>query len=183
MQFDIPTLYVPYGPVGHPRARAYVDQISLDREQLEQAFVDWLLRRRIQSDIPGLFFDKERALGEQGYYVLPVKNGEVSDALLESLKPADIFVPRPAGQPGRKLADVAYLLPSYLDLANLELWTDHPECDHDMGLETWQTVFRTASGHLLSDTDSCQWNGPGTFFNVVTCTRCGARHAYPEQGS
>lgn len=181
MQFDIPTLYVPYGPIGHPQVRAYVEQAALNREEVEQNFRNYLERRRGQGDIPGCFYDERRPLETQGYYLLPVKNGEVPDTLMEFLPPADIFVPRQEGQPGRTLADVTHLLPSYVDLAVLEVWSDHPDCDHDMGLESWQCIFRTDTGHLLSAEEGYLWKGKGTYFHIVTCPRCGTQHAYPEQ--
>lgn len=180
MKLNIPTLYVPYGPVGHPKARFMMEHASFDQDRIPDKVRVVLYRSRIMSEQPGMFFDPDLTLEEQGYYLLPVNNGEVSDELVASLAPAPVFTPAPAGAPGRKLADFAHLLPDYLIPQPTAYAEGDPHCDHDFAPETWTVLYQTVTGRILSEEDALTERGDGAFLHTVSCTRCGHKLAFKE---
>ncbi|VTU43086.1 MULTISPECIES: hypothetical protein [unclassified Variovorax] len=162
MKIAIPRLYVGYGPVGHPKARTF--DFGFDKEDLGSALYRYLTHNAGQGLVPTVFFDEWLGLEKQGYYILEVVNGEIPDAVLEGLEAPAWFAPRPLGEPGRKLREFEKLLPSYVRPADVETWVEgDPACDHDFGLESYETVERGDQ-----------------FFDRMSCTRCGAVHAMPQ---
>lgn len=181
MKVPTPKLYVPYGPVGHPEAQFHMDFADISSSEAEGEFWSWLDRHSIQGDAPSMFFRDDLSLAEQGYYMLLVVGGEVSDELMAKLESPRIYTPVKEGEPGRKLEEFKAYLPSFTHLEDREVWEAGQEgCDHDIGLESWDVVYKTVDGKKYSMSESYGLDTPGEYYVTVTCSRCGAKHAYRE---
>ena len=181
MKIEIPQAFVPFGPVGHPQARPIMHLLGFSKEDVEGDLYRYLNRVCSQPDAPGMFYEERESFEEQGYFVVPVVNSEISDALLATLKPCALYVPAAAGAPGRKLEDVWRYLPNYLKQQDLEVWDEGNApagCDHDIGLESYDAVCKdNDTGEVVPEE---QWHENTTYFSTFRCTRCNALHAYRQ---
>jgi hypothetical protein len=182
MKIKLPNFFVPYGPVGHPAAQAFVSHLNEDLEELRGEFHSYLARASIQGNVPTLFFDEELSLEENGYHLLRVVNEEIPDDVLAALPRLAIYTPAAPGTPGRKLESMRKLLPSFYQHLNVEVWEPGKvDCDHDFGLESYAPKFKeAASGKVLSYEESWATDVDGTYYATVFCSRCGAEHALKE---
>lgn len=184
MKVNLPTFYVPYGPVGHPEASVFAHHLSFDKEELQGIFYSYLERNRSQGDVPTMFFQKNLSLEENGYHILQVTGDEISDEVIAALPVPKFFVPTPAGAPGRKLAELMRYLPNYFTPAKVEEWDPGSTgCDHDFDLLKYEVVFKCEWTHekfTVEETYGPDFNRDGRYYGTVKCTRCGAVHALPE---
>lgn len=190
MKLKLPEMYVPYGPVGHPEARPYVHMLGNDKDDVWREFYDYLERRSSQPDVPVMFYDRNMPMEAQGYHIVPVVNGnEILDEVLAELAPHDVYMPAQPGQPGRNLQAVRNHLPSYLNLADKEIWppgTSLVGCDHDIGLESYSVYLKEEyTDRVLNPAEMEEGcvnrNLPdGQYYSTFRCTRCGEHQAYPQ---
>lgn len=177
------TGFVPYGPVGHPDARAFIGHIGNDRQNVAGAIYSYLCKVSAQNHVPTLFFDEDKSLEENGYFVLPFANDELNDELIAFLQRPSIFTRAKPGEPGRKLENMRNHIPGFYQHFDWEIWNaGKKDCDHDFGLETYASVFKEKStGRILTEAESMRTDVDGDYYVSVTCTRCGAVHALVEQ--
>lgn len=177
---------VPYGPVGHPKARFFTEYMHYGEEKARHAIYRHLERRSIQGDIPEIFFTENQSMTEQGYYLMYVKDSEVADSAMEKLMPAKIFTVPASDEPGRKLKDFsAHLKPfikeTMLCKSQFEVWqTGVLLCDHDMGLETMTIKIKTPAGEVVDTGTPEAYDVDGAYYYSFRCTRCGGEYALPE---
>lgn len=191
MKLNLPQTYVPFGPVGHPDAGPFVHLMGTDKSDVEGALHGHLEKYRGQGRAPTMFFVDRVPMATQGYYVVPVVNGdEISDDVLAALKPCALYLPVATGK-GRSLADVSNELPSFMHLKDKEVWspgTTGEHCDHDIGLESYavflkeQYTDKIVSPEELDAIFQGDANFPeGEYYSTFRCTRCGEHHAYPQR--
>lgn len=167
-----------YGPVGHPLAQVWDVPSNFSPHS-------YLAHCGIQGQQPTLLFDDDKSLAEQGYYEVPAQVAKYVLAIQANpaLVAPRMFTPVPVGVEGRTVLEFKDALPSYCDWSEPDVWAVGSEaCDHDIGLEAMTSRFLAADG---SEHES---DGPlpddwklGAFYQVMTCARCGARHAYQER--
>ncbi len=190
MNLDIPTTYVPFGPVGHPKARAFVHLMGRDKSDVEGALYQYLEKNSSQPNAPTMFYTDRVSMQEQGYYVVPVINGnEITDDVLAGLTPCALYIPVPSGA-GRSLADVSRHLPDYICLEDKEVWTEGTTalpCDHDIGLESYAVFLKEQYTDKIFASEELDAKYPGDapypegqYYSTFTCSRCGEHHAYPQ---
>lgn len=191
MKLKLPQTYVPFGPVGHPDARPFVYLMGHDESDVEGALHGHLSRYSGQGRVPTMFFVDRVSMANQGYYVVPVVNGdEISDEVLAALKPCALYLPVATGK-GRSLADVRDYLPRFMHLEDKEVWplgTLETPCDHDIGLESYAVflkeqytdkIFTPEELDAIFQGDA---NFPeGQYYSTFRCSRCGEHHAYPQR--
>lgn len=184
MKIKTPKIFVPYGPVGSPEAQLWMDFAAVDEAEVRLEFRDWLDRNCIQGNTPTVFYLDKETLEEQGYYILPVIQDEVSDDVIALLAKPKMYAIAAPYEPGRKMTMFERYLPSYTDLGRLIIVkAGDNDCDHDFGLESWETYFRKFSGQLVVDLYGPDAKtGEGEYCDTVTCSRCKAMHAYPQIG-
>lgn len=185
MKVNLPKFHVPFGPVGHPQAQAFTHLLSFgDKGDLIGSFGNYLERYRSQGHVPTLFYQERLSLAENGYHILEVVNGEISDEVIAALPVPAIYVPMPIGTPGRKLADLMRYLPGYYKLGTEETWKRGAEnCDHDFNLTSYEVLFKcewTGETFSYEATYSSDFNRSGKFYGTLKCGRCGEVHALPE---
>lgn len=191
MKLKLPAIYVPFGPVGHPAAHAFVHLIGDDKSEVEGKLYSHLERDSGQGRAPSMFYADRVSMEAQGYYVVPIINGdEIDDNVLAALKPCALYLPVATGK-GRSLADVRDHLPSFMHLEDKEVWaagTSATPCDHDIGLESYDVLLKEAHTDKIytsAEIDAIfqgDANFPdGVYYSTVRCTRCGEHHAYPQR--
>lgn len=185
MKVKLNPVFAVYGPVGHPEAG--VKEQGSNKDELAGQYHRYLAHFSIQGIVPSMFFNEDMSLEEQGYHVLPVINGEIDDEVIAKLPVPRCYQPAAAGEPGRKIAELTSFLPSYNNPDEVEVWNEGtlPEgstspCDHDFGLESYVVVFRHESGVVYQEDESYDFR-EGEYFNLMTCTRCGAVHAMNQK--
>jgi hypothetical protein len=188
MKVRLPAFYVPYGPVGHPKAQVFSHLLSFgSKEDLEGSFYNYLERDRGQGNSPTMFYQERLSLAENGYHILEVEGDEISDELIAALPVPAIYVPMPHGSPGRKLADLMRYLPNYFKLGTEEVWEPGVAgCDHDFNLVSYEVMFKcqwTDEKFTYEDTYGSDFNRDGRYYGTLKCSRCGEVHALPEPES
>lgn len=186
MKLNIRNQFVAYGPAGHPEAMLFERSLGFDKNDVEGKFHSWIERYASQNKIPTTFYDEKKSLAENGYYILPVENSEVSDELIGSLAKPRMFVPSLEGAPGRKLQDFKSHIPYFYRHFEFEVWdAGKADCDHDFGLEGFAVMFKERYTEVLYTIEDAfgpeMKDADGDFYAQVTCTRCGAKHALVER--
>lgn len=186
MKLTIDNQFVAYGPVGHPDARLFERSLGFDKNDVEGEFYGWVQRYASQNKIPTTFFDDKKSLEENGYYILPVENSEVSDELIATLVKPRMFTPAISGETGRKLQEFKSHIPYFYHHFDVEVWeSGQTGCDHDFGLESFAVMFKERYSEVIYTIDAAfgpeMKDAEGDFYAQVICTRCGAKHALLER--
>lgn len=186
MRISLHNQYVPYGPVGHPEAMLFEHEIGPDKSEVEGAFWSWIERYRGQNNVPTTFYNEKQTLAENGYHILRIVNGDVSDELIASLPKPRMFTPAKPGVQGRRLVEFESNIPSFFRHFDFEIWNQGAAgCDHDFGLESYAMKFKEQTTGQVYDSEAVfsdeLYHADGTYYAQVTCTRCGAIHALAER--
>lgn len=183
MKLNLPTSYIPFGPIGHPEARAFPLFMGTDKGEIIGELYSYLCKISAQNSVPSVFFDESKSLEDNGYHVLAIRNDEISDAELAALPRPRIFTPAASGEPGRKLQEMRTHIPGFYQHFDFEIWQPgQADCDHDFGLESYRSACKDKlTGAILSEEESCDDQREIAYYVAVTCTRCGAVHALEEQ--
>lgn len=181
MKVHRPPSFIPFGPAGHPLAKFFLNCEATTSTEAAEKLAYHLEKH---TGLP-FYFSKSIPLEEQGYFVMPVVDSEVSDEIFSSLAIPRAFQPQPANQPGRNLSEFTqFIKPDYRDSPNTVLQEGNAGCSHDFGLERSGIYHRdTVTGALLNELDAqLQRNLPyGSYYFVSTCRRCDALHGLAEK--
>lgn len=187
MKLNRPLSYVPFGPVGHPKARAFVEFERTSTSKLEKEFHLYLDRSSLHGTFPTRLFNRKLSLADNGYHLVPVVQDEIPDELLAKLPLARAYRPASADEPGRKIEHLLSWLPKTYHHSVAVSWNAGvADCNHDFGLESAQLIFREqASGNAVTAEAALalDYEQPGQFFVRMQCSRCGAVHVLENHGT
>jgi hypothetical protein len=175
-----PPAYIPYGPVGHPKAQFHFNCEAPTESEALQLLHTHLVRLNKQVVPYGTATFGRKTWEEEGYFAILVQNGQVDDAEFQALPVPPMFKPALPGVRGRKLEDFPYTIAGYYQhYRYTPLTNNHPECDHDFGLESVRYGFKedhTEGANLLNLEEVDRQTMKGRVYLSVTCTRCGDIH-------
>ena len=183
MKVNVPRFFAAYGPAGHPRASVV---LVGTKEDIDHRLFSFLERNSGQGNIPTVFFDNWTSPDAQGYHVLEVVNGEISDEAIAALPVPECYAPVPANFVGRTLKDFRAQLPRFINLKIFEVWdAGDSSCGHDFGLEGITLQYKLDLGGVVDSSEVGPDTGEGIYFYASKCSNplCNAVHAYPEQDS
>lgn len=184
MRLRRPPSYVPYGPVGHPRAQFLFSCEAPTEDEAKGLLRAHLKTLNQQARPAGSVTFHRKTLAEEGYFVLPVNDEQVDDAMFQALPVPPMFRRALPGERGRRLEDFPYTIQGYYQHYHYEPLTNaHPTCDHDFGLESVRYGFRengTVGDTLVPLAEARPSDRPGRVMLAVTCTRCGDVHGLPQ---
>jgi len=193
IKVSVPVQFVPYGPVGHPDAQAFPEFMGSNKDDVWAEFWRALDNGTLKNNFSVLWLVEtgSRSLEGQGVQVLPIDEEGFLD--ITDL-PVGLQFRAPAPDaPGRRLrGNPDWTPPRFLRDDTFETWNASEassRCDHDMGPETFQSVFRAADETVVV-TDSPEYasleiadpdfSRKGSYFHVISCTRCGMTKAFPN---
>lgn len=180
MYVSRPPAYIPYGPVGHPKAQFHFNCEAATQAEALRLLGAHLTQLNQRVAPVGTATYHRRTWAEEGYFALLVKDGQVDDTEFQALPVPAMFKPALPGERGRKLEDFPYTIAGYYQHYRYEALTNnHPDCDHDFGLESVRYGYREdpAEGATLLSLDAVDLRSmKGRVFLAVTCTRCGDIH-------
>lgn len=172
---------IPYGPVGHPRARLFPEFESKSSSHAAEA-LKLFAGRIVGSGDPLLqYYNAKVSANQNGFHMLDVADNEVSDDVIAALPTARAYTPAAEGEPGRNLMEFAGPLPRWYERIEtvLSAIPSPNGCDHDFGLDSAAILFREAeTGKLVREHEFSKmaYKEKGSFFLGTTCTRCGQVH-------
>lgn len=179
-----PNSFIPYGPLGHHAAKFFFECEGPDLERVTEKFCE------ITPDWPyvppkqGEYSAKREELAEDGYFILPVIDGNVADEHMATLTVPSKYVPAAPGARGRRLEDFPHTIAGYYQHYTYEPFTnDFPDCDHDFGLESVKYVLKVAETGEVFPLEQAKIKRevlPCDVYLTVKCTRCGDVHGLKQ---
>jgi hypothetical protein len=176
---------IPFGPVGHPRARLFPE---FERKSSSAAAEALKLAASCQvgNGVSLLaIYNPHLSLSDNGFHLLDVLNDEVDDGAIAALPVCPAYTPAAPGAPGRKLEQFQDWLPKCYRNRQVEVLTkssateNSTACDHDVGLESASAVLvSNASGRLFQEDEYLKltFKEEGRLYLTTTCSRCGQLH-------